>query len=38
MRQVLRGLKHTVCFLDDILIHTQSFEDHILEVRSVLRD
>ena len=36
MRQVLRGLKHTVCFLDDILIHTQSFEDHILEVRSVL--
>jgi hypothetical protein len=34
MRKVLKGL-HTVCFLDDILIHTGSFEEHLLELKRV---
>lgn len=36
MRKVLKDLKHTVCFLDDILIHTDSFEEHLLELKRVL--
>lgn len=37
MRKVLKDLKHTVFFfLDDILIHTNSFEEHLLELKRVL--
>lgn len=36
MRKELKDLKHTVCFLDDILIHTDSFEEHLLELTRVL--
>lgn len=35
MRKVLKGLQYTVCFLDDILIHTESFEEHLLELKRV---
>jgi hypothetical protein len=36
MRKILKGLEHTECFLDDILIHTETFDEHLLECRNVL--
>ena len=36
MRQVLQGLEKTDNFIDDILIHTQTWEDHKLVVRALL--
>ena len=34
-RKVLKGLQYPVCFLDDILIYTESFEEHLLELKRV---
>lgn len=36
MRKVLKGLDHTDSFVDDILIHTETFEEHIAELKNVL--
>ncbi|XP_062616792.1 uncharacterized protein LOC134278492 [Saccostrea cucullata] len=36
MRKILKGLEHTDSFVDDILIHTETFEEHITELRKVL--
>ena len=37
MRMILAGLSQTDSFLDDILIHTVSFDDHLSELRSVFQ-
>ncbi|XP_038052264.1 uncharacterized protein LOC119724977 [Patiria miniata] len=36
MRRVLKGLKHTDNFIDDILIHTASWDDHVVALRVLL--
>ena len=37
MRKILEGLCQTDSFLDDILIHTVTFDDHLSELRSVFQ-
>ena len=36
MRRVLQGLKKTDNFIDDILIHSQTWDEHISSIRSLL--
>ena len=36
MRKILEGLEHTYSFLDDILIHTEGWDENLSEVRSIL--
>jgi hypothetical protein len=37
MRKLLSGLKHVHNYIDDILIHTQTWDEHVQVVRSVLQ-
>lgn len=36
MRVLLKGLKNTDSFIDDILVHTESWDDHIIALRGLL--
>ncbi len=37
MRRVLKGLKHTDSFIDDILIHTANWDGHVVALRVLLK-
>ena len=37
MSEVLEGLDGVICHMDDILIHSPTYEDHVKQVRAVLQ-
>lgn len=37
MRLILRDMVHTDSFVDDILVHTSSWEGHLVEIKELLR-
>src|SRR5678815_3880373 len=36
VRKILRGMKSTNSYLDDIIVHTETWEDHVIEIRELL--